>query len=123
MSRVLATGGKSRANGSGGAKGAQRAKRGRPALGRTRVMVPMDAETLDVFRRMAEAASLPVGRCIADWCRDTSEGAQFVMQKMVEARQQPKLVMRELEAMGVGILEEVRNMSRNVPTNGAGAHK
>jgi hypothetical protein len=74
----------------------------------------MEPATLEVFRKMAAAMGVSVGRCIGDWCADTVDGAQFVMQKMQEAKKTPALVMREMEAMSAGLLSEIQRASRDV---------
>lgn len=56
---------------------------------------------------MAEAAGTSVSRCMGDWLADTAEGAQFVSMKMQEARRAPKTVMREMQAMTVGLHDEI----------------
>ena len=52
---------------------------------------------------------MSVSRCMGEWLSDTSEGAMFVAQKMVDARKAPKMVMREMQAMASGLQEEVNN--------------
>lgn len=44
---------------------------------------------------------------MGDWLADTADGAQFVAVKMLEARKAPKTVMREMQAMARGLVEEV----------------
>jgi hypothetical protein len=56
---------------------------------------------------MAQSAGISVGRCIGDWLTDTADGAQFVAQKMQEAKRAPKTVMREMQAMAHGLHGEV----------------
>jgi hypothetical protein len=70
---------------------------------------------------MAETAGMSVSRCMGDWLTDTSEGAQFVMLKMEEARRAPKIVMREMQAFSRGLVEEVDSLAdvmRKVPPLG-----
>jgi len=74
---------------------------------RIRTTISVDREVHETFVKMAEAAGMSVSRCMGEWLADTAEGAQFVAQKMVEARQSPMLVMREMQAYSLGITEEV----------------
>ena len=74
---------------------------------RIRTTISLDPEVHAVFVAMAEAAGTSVSRCMGDWLADTAEGAQFVAMKMQEARKAPKTVMREMQAMSRGLLEEV----------------
>ena len=50
---------------------------------------------------------MSVSRCMGEWLADTADGAQFVADKMVQARSAPMVVMREFQAMSVGLAEEV----------------
>ena len=95
---------------------------------RIRTTISVDRDVHEIFVKMAEAAGMSVSRCMGEWLGDTAEGAQFVAQKMVEARQSPMLVMREMQAYSVGITEEVdktvaamRKGLREAPTRSAGA--
>jgi hypothetical protein len=74
---------------------------------RIRLTITVTPEVHDVFSRMAEASGLSLGRCMGDWLEDTCEGAQFVAQKMLEAKKAPRLVMREMQSAARGLLDEV----------------
>lgn len=87
---------------------------------RVRTTVSIDPEVLAVFKRMAASARISVGRAIGDWCADTVDGAQFVTQKMEQARKQPQLVMREMQATAAGLLEEIGRVGREVSTSSRG---
>jgi hypothetical protein len=94
---------------------------------RIRTTISVDRDVHDIFVKMAEAAGMSVSRCMGEWLADTAEGAQFVAQKVVEARQSPMLVMREMQAYSVGLTEEVdktihkmRQEQRRVPPRSGG---
>ena len=72
---------------------------------RIRTTISVDREVHQIFVAMAEAGGMSVSRCMGDWLADTAEGAQFVAQKMKEAKAAPKTVMRELQAAAMGIHE------------------
>lgn len=78
-----------------------------PMTDRIRTTISLDPEVHAIFVRMAEAAGQSVSRCMGDWLADTAEGAQLVALKMQEARNAPKTVMRELQAMARGLVDEV----------------
>ena len=80
-----------------------------PDPSRIRTTISVDREVHQIFVRMAEAGGMSVSRCMGEWLSDTSEGAMFVAQKMVDARKAPKMVMREMQAMASGLQEEVSN--------------
>ncbi len=81
---------------------------------KTRLTISIDTEVLAAFRHMAEVSGLSVGRCIGEWCADTVEGAQFVTQKVHEARKKPRLVMREMSGMARGLLDEISQVQSEV---------
>lgn len=74
---------------------------------RIRTTITVPAEVHAVFMRMSDAAGISLGRCMGDWLADTLEGAQFVAQKMEEAKRMPKTVMREFQAMASGLHEVI----------------
>jgi len=74
---------------------------------RIRLTISVTPEVHAIFKRMAEAAGVSLGKCMGDWLADTSEGAQFVAQKMEDARKAPRVVMREMQAFARGLVGEV----------------
>jgi hypothetical protein len=74
---------------------------------RIRLTITVTPEVHEVFTRMAEASGMSLGRTMGEWLSDTVEGAQFVAQKMEDAKRQPRLVMRELQGMLQGTREEL----------------
>ena len=72
---------------------------------RIRTTISVDKEVHQIFVAMAEAGGMSVSRCMGEWLADTAEGAQFVAQKMKEAKASPKTVMRELQAAAMGMHE------------------
>lgn len=77
------------------------------AADRIRTTISLDPQVHAIFVTMAEASGTSVSRCMGDWLADTAEGAQFVASKMQEARRAPKTVMREMQAMARGLVDEV----------------
>lgn len=84
-----------------------------------RVSVPVDAETLAVFQRLGKAGNLSTGGAIAEWLRDTVEAAEFMAQKMEQARAAPKVVMREMHAYALGLADETGALMRQIAEKGA----
>jgi hypothetical protein len=74
------------------------------------VSVPIDAETLAVFERLAKASSMSTGKAIAEWLADTVEGAELMASTMERARAAPKLVTAELHAMALGLSENTKEL-------------
>ena len=83
-----------------------------------RVSVPMSAEVLEVFQRLAKAGNMSTGRAIAEWLSDTVEAAQYMASKMEQARAAPKLVMREMHAYALGLADETGELMRNLAEKG-----
>jgi hypothetical protein len=77
------------------------------AADRIRLTISVTPEVHEVFTRMSDAAGISLGKCMGDWLGDTIDGAQFVAQKMEEARKAPRVVMREMQAFAKGLSVEV----------------
>jgi hypothetical protein len=82
-----------------------------PTPERIRLTISVTPEVHEIFTRMAEAAGMSLGRCMGEWLADTADGAQFVAQKMGEARKAPKTVMREMRSMALGVVDAVDSAS------------
>lgn len=78
-----------------------------------------------MFTRMAETGSMSLGMCIGEWLTDTIDGAQFVAQKMAEARKAPRVVMREMQAFARGVVDEVDDCAADLrrATSGPAAQR
>lgn len=74
---------------------------------RIRLTITVTPEVHEVFSRMADTAGMSLGKCMGEWLGDTIEGAQFVADKMEQARKAPRLVMREMQAFSRGLVQEV----------------
>ena len=83
-----------------------------------RVSVPVSAEVLAAFERLAAAGNMSTGRAIAEWLADTVEGAEFLASKMEQARAAPKVVMRELHAYALGMADETGQLMRDLAAKG-----
>jgi hypothetical protein len=78
---------------------------------RIRLTISVTPEVHAVFSRMSEAGGMSLGKCMGDWLADTIDGAQFVAQKMEDARKAPRTVMREMQAMSRGLVVEADAMA------------
>ena len=87
---------------------------------RIRTTISLDREVHEIFKRMAEAAGMSVSRMMGEWLADTADGAQFVAQKMIDARKSPMLVMREMQAYAKGINDEVDKTIDQIRKGAAG---
>lgn len=67
---------------------------------RIRLTISVTPEVHEVFGQIAAMAGVSLSRSMGDWLADTLEGAQFVALKMMEAKQAPSDVLRELHGLG-----------------------
>jgi len=75
-----------------------------------RVSVPIDADTLRIFERLAKAGNMSTGKAIAEWLFDTVEGAELMASTMERARAAPKIVTAELHAMMLGMADQTKEL-------------
>jgi hypothetical protein len=75
-----------------------------------RVSVPVTAEVLQVFERLAKAGNMSTGRAMAEWLGDTVEAAELMASTMERARAAPKVVTAELHAMMLGMTDQTKEL-------------
>lgn len=83
-----------------------------------RVSVPVTAEVLQVFERLAKAGNMSTGRAMAEWLGDTVEAAEYMATTMERARAAPKVVMREMHAYALGLADETGELMRQIAKKG-----
>lgn len=83
-----------------------------------RVSVPVSAEVLEVFQRLAKAGNMSTGKAMAEWLGDTVEAAEFMAATMEKARAAPKVVMREMHAYALGLADETGELIRQISRKG-----
>ena len=83
-----------------------------------RVSVPVSAEVLAAFERLAAAGNMSTGGAIASWLEDTLEAAQYVALTMEKARAAPKVVAREMHAFALGLADETGQLLREIADKG-----
>lgn len=76
-----------------------------------RVSVPVSADVLAVFERLAKAGNMSTGRAMAEWLADTVEAAELMASTMERARAAPKIVTAELHAMMLGITDQAKELA------------
>ena len=75
-----------------------------------RVSVPVKAEVLQVFERLAKAGNMSTGRAMAEWLADTVDAAELMASTMERARSAPKVVTAELHAMILGMSDQTKEL-------------
>lgn len=85
---------------------------------RVRMTITVPAATHAVFQQMADVSGLSLGRVMGDWLADTADGAVLITQKLVEAKQAPKRVMREMQVMSRQLVREVDELTDELRSSG-----
>lgn len=75
-----------------------------------RVSVPVSAEVLVIFERLAKAGNMSTGRAMAEWLADTVDAAELMASTMERARAAPKIVTAELHAMMLGMTDQTKEL-------------
>ncbi len=97
------------------------------APGLVRTTIAVRPEVLESFKRLCAVSGVSVSRGIGDWLADTVDAAEAMADLVQKAREQPKMVMRELQGYAMGLsdmtsdlLEDLRSRSVSaVPKSGA----
>ena len=84
----------------------------------SRVSVPVTAEVLDAFQRLAKAGNMSTGRAMAQWLEDTVDAANYMAQTLEKARAAPKQVMAEIHAYALGLADETGDLLAKVRAKG-----
>jgi len=90
---------------------------------KTRISVPIDAETRAVFQKLADASGVSLGRAIADWLRDTLDAAMQMAAMVEKAKERPRQAIRELNAMARGLVEVSEEFAADVRSGKALAER
>lgn len=73
---------------------------------RVRLTISVTPEVHAAFERLAKASGFSLSRAMGEWLGDTLEAVEYTAAKVEEARSAPKLVMREIHAMALGLADE-----------------
>lgn len=79
-----------------------------------RITITIASETEEIYKRMAKAGGLSVGKCIGEWLTDTADAALFTSAKMEEARAAPTLVLNQLMAINAKAHEELQAAKQDI---------
>lgn len=99
-----------------------RTKDNPPTPNEVRLTIPVSVEVHEVFTRIAKAGNTPTGRAMGEWLADTLDAAEFMAQKMEQARSAPSLVARELHSYALGLSDMTTGLMDEL-RKGAGATK
>lgn len=79
-------------------------------MAKHRLSVPLDDETLEVFRGMAEVMGKSLGSTISDWLAETRDTAQMVTLAVTKAKESPAKALRDLQALAEAAQEKLGSM-------------
>ncbi len=91
-----------------------------PSPQRIRLTISVSPEAHAVFRRMADATGMSLGMAMGEWLDDTAEGADLLAQKLVEARESPKIVVREMQAALTGMQDVMADLMTDLKSGKKG---
>jgi hypothetical protein len=86
-----------------------------------RLTISVTPEVHATFQRLAKAGSMSISKAMGEWLGDTVEAAQFMAEKMEQARAAPKVVMREMHAYALGLADETGTLMESMRLKGAEA--
>lgn len=79
-----------------------------------RVTVPVRADVLEAFKRMAEAGNMSTGKAMGEWLFDTMDGAVAMTEMMEKARRAPREAVAELHSYALGLTDMTEGMLSHV---------
>lgn len=71
-----------------------------------RLTISVSPEVHQTFVRLAAATGGSISKSMGDWLHDTLESAQFMADKIEQARSAPKAAMAELHAYALGLSDD-----------------
>lgn len=86
---------------------------------RTTISLPQDV--YEIFKKMADVSGMSVSRCMGDWLRDTSDGAQLVSMKMQQVKQGSTDAIRDIHKVmeqGGDILDFISTINQEAARSG-----
>lgn len=72
----------------------------------SRVSVPVSAEVLEAFQRMAKAGNMSTGKAMASWLEDTLDSVKYMAETMEKTRQAPRVVAEKLHLYAHALTDE-----------------
>ena len=84
-----------------------------------RLTISVTPEVHATFQRLSKASSMSISKAMGDWLGDTLEAAEFMAEKIEQARAAPKIVMREMHAYALGLADETGALLERVRREGA----
>ena len=85
-----------------------------PQLVRTTIAVR--PEVLEAFKRLCAVTGVSTSKGIGDWLADTVEAAEAMADLVEKARQQPNMVVRQLQGYALGMADMTNDLLEELRT-------
>ena len=89
-----------------------------PPIPNIRLTISVAPDVHATFHRLSKAGSMSISKAMGDWLADTVEAAQFMAEKMEQARAAPKVVMAEMHAYALGLADETGELINRIREKG-----
>lgn len=81
---------------------------------RIRLTISVTPEVHETFVKLSKATNQSLSSAMGEWLADTIDAANFMAEKVSEARAAPRLVAREMHAYALGLADETGEVLRRV---------
>lgn len=84
-----------------------------------RLTISVTPEVHATFQRLAKGSSMSISKAMGEWLGDTLEAAEFMAEKVEQARAAPKIVMAEMHAYALGLADETGDLMKRMRAKGS----
>jgi hypothetical protein len=89
-----------------------------PTTQNIRTTITITPEVHSTFQRLSKATGMSMSKALGEWLSDTLEAAEFMAEKVEQARAAPGIVMREMHAYALGLADETGSLLERVREKG-----
>lgn len=94
-----------------------------PSAERIRLTISVTPEVHQAFTKLSKATGMSLSSAMGEWLSDTLEAAEFMAEKVAQARAAPRIVMQEMHAYALGLADETGEVLARVRARGEPAGK
>lgn len=87
-----------------------------PTSAFVRTTISVRPEVLEVFKRLSAGSGVSLSRGIGEWLTDTVEAAEAMADLVEKAREQPKMVVRQLQGYALGLTDMTNDLLEELRT-------
>ena len=77
-----------------------------PPTPNVRLTISVTPQVHATFQRLAKGSGVSISKAMGEWLGDTIEAAEFMAEKIEQARAAPRIVMQEMHAYALGLSDE-----------------